>query len=70
MINYVLLPTYDDVTEIVVNSDDHGTLLAALSQANLVGTLQDPMLSLPFSHQQIQRSTGSCLKLVLRLQIY
>ena len=42
VIDYVLLPTYDDVTEVVSTSANHTTLLAALSQANLVGTLQDP----------------------------
>ena len=37
----VLLPTFDDVTEVVSLSADHTTLLAALQQANLVTTLQD-----------------------------
>ena len=41
VLDYVLLPTYDDVTEIVTGSADHTTLLAALQQANLVATLQD-----------------------------
>ena len=41
VIDYVLLPTYDDVTEVVTGSAEHTTLLAALQQANLVSTLQD-----------------------------
>jgi transforming growth factor-beta-induced protein len=41
VVDYVLLPTYDDVTEIVIGSSNHTTLLAALQKANLVGTLQD-----------------------------
>jgi transforming growth factor-beta-induced protein len=41
VIDYVLLPTYDDVTEIVATSPDHTTLLLALQTAGLVGTLQD-----------------------------
>ena len=42
VIDYVLLPTYDDVTEVVSTSADHTTLLAALQTAGLVTTLQDP----------------------------
>ncbi len=41
VLDYVLLPTYDDVTEVVSFSPDHTILLQALTTANLVATLQD-----------------------------
>ena len=41
VLDYVLLPTYDDVTEIVATSPDHTILLTALQTAGLVATLQD-----------------------------
>ncbi len=41
VLDYVLLPTYDDVTEVVSFSPDHTILLQALTTANLVTTLQD-----------------------------
>ena len=41
VLDNILLPTYDDVTEVVSQSPDHTVLLAALQAANLVSTLQD-----------------------------
>jgi len=41
VLDYVLLPTYDDVTEVVATSPDHTILLLALQTAGLVATLQD-----------------------------
>ena len=40
VIDAVLVPSYDDVTEIAINSDDHKILVEALIEADLVGTLQ------------------------------
>ena len=40
VINDILLPTYDDVTEIITTSPEHTVLLQALQAANLVSTLQ------------------------------
>lgn len=40
VIDAVLVPSYDDVTEIAINSDDHTILVEALIAADLVGTLQ------------------------------
>ena len=40
VINDILLPTFDDLTEIISTSPDHTILLTALQTANLVGTLQ------------------------------
>ena len=40
VINDILLPTYDDVTEVIISSPDHTVLLQALQTANLVNTLQ------------------------------
>jgi uncharacterized surface protein with fasciclin (FAS1) repeats len=41
VLDKILLPTYDDVTEVVSQSPDHTVLLAALQAAGLVTTLQD-----------------------------
>ncbi len=41
IVDNILLPTYDDVTEVVSQSPDHTVLLAALQTAGLVATLQD-----------------------------
>jgi transforming growth factor-beta-induced protein len=40
VIDAVLVPSYDDVTEIAINSDVHTILVEALTKADLVGTLQ------------------------------
>jgi transforming growth factor-beta-induced protein len=40
VIDAVLVPSYDDVTEIAINSDVHTKLVEALTKADLVGTLQ------------------------------
>ena len=40
VINDILLPTYDDVTEVIISSPDHTVLLQALQTANLVNILQ------------------------------
>ena len=40
VIDAVLVPSYDDVTEIAINRDDHTILVEALIAADLVGTLQ------------------------------
>jgi uncharacterized surface protein with fasciclin (FAS1) repeats len=40
VINGLLIPTFDDVTEVVSRSPDHTILLQALVKANLVSTLQ------------------------------
>jgi transforming growth factor-beta-induced protein len=40
VIDAVLVPSFDDVTEIAINSDDHTILVEALTAADLVGTLQ------------------------------
>jgi transforming growth factor-beta-induced protein len=40
VINGILIPGYDDVTEVVIRSSNHTILLQALVKANLVTTLQ------------------------------
>ena len=41
VLDYVLLPTYDDVTEVISTSPNHTILLQALQTAGLVSTLQN-----------------------------